>query len=123
MFCQELFGNPQYAVIAPTSLMTLYWGHKIHMEQNITSQHTHNHSPNVDVFLPITSCDFLFLGIHGKIDRCLVHVNDEAPVVIAAADNETHELHEVEGLALNFASEGRICLLINIFVQLLCLQS
>jgi hypothetical protein len=32
----------------------------------------------------------------------LVHVDDEMPVVIATADNEAHESHEVKGLALNF---------------------
>ena len=43
----------------------------------------------------------VLLAFYGKIDWHLVH-DDEKPVVIAAADNEAHESHEVEGLALNF---------------------
>ncbi len=42
------------------------------------------------------------LCTHGKIDRRLVHVDDETPVATAAVDDEVHESHEVGGLALNF---------------------
>ena len=37
-----------------------------------------------------------FLGILGNKNRRLVHVDDEMPVAIAAADDEAHELHEVK---------------------------
>ena len=42
------------------------------------------------------------LGVHGKIDQHLIHVDDETLVAIAAVDDEAHELHEVEGLTLDF---------------------
>ena len=42
------------------------------------------------------------LGVHVKIDRCLVHVDDKTPVAIRAKDNVAHERHGVEGIALNF---------------------
>jgi hypothetical protein len=42
------------------------------------------------------------LGIHGEIDRRLVHVDDNTPVVILTKDFYAHEQHEVKGLALNF---------------------
>ena len=46
----------------------------------------------------MTSSVFL---IHCKRDRRLAHVDDRMPVVIATTDDEAHELHEVEGLALS----------------------
>jgi hypothetical protein len=55
---------------------------------------------NVDGFLSNELKSFL--RIHRKIDRRLVHVQDETPVVITTADNDVHESHEVGGLAFNF---------------------
>ena len=40
--------------------------------------------------------------IHCKIDRHLNNVDDKTPVASATADDEAHELHEVEGLPFNF---------------------
>ena len=54
-----------------------------------------------------------FLGIHGKIDRRLVHVDNETPVTIAAAEDEAHELHEVKGLVLNFDWRALGCVCIH----------
>ncbi len=42
------------------------------------------------------------VGVHQKIDRCLVHVKDVMPVTIAAEDNSPHESHEIESFTLNF---------------------
>jgi hypothetical protein len=46
------------------------------------------------------------LGVHGEIDRCLVHVDDKTPITICAKDDVAHEQHEVKDLALDF---GGMC--------------
>ncbi len=49
------------------------------------------------------------LGVHGEIDRHLVHVDNKMPVAIRAADDAVHEQHEVKGLALNFSRQALQC--------------
>ncbi len=42
------------------------------------------------------------LGAHQKIDRRLIHVEDETPVAVAAEDDAAHVSHVVESFPLDF---------------------
>jgi len=43
-----------------------------------------------------------FLGVHGKTNRHLIHVDDETPIAIAAVDkNAAHESHVISRVPLN----------------------
>ena len=65
--------------------------------------------PSVDVRMSIVfifdqvQC---FLGVHRKINRHLIHVDDETPIAIAAVDkNAAHESHVISQITLNLEQQ------------------
>ncbi len=54
------------------------------------------------------------IGVHQKIDRRLIHVEDETPVAVTAAeDNAAHVIHLVKSFTLNFGG-GRCAVCVPI---------
>ena len=69
--------------------------------------------PSVDVRMSIVfifnqvQC---FLGVHRKINRHLIHVDDETPIAIAAVDkNAAHESHVISQITLNLEQQVLQC--------------